>query len=82
MDAEKILSSISESEVWSLMIENILDNHTNLSKEKKKEIVKKLQRKEDDKLFRGINNLSNKNIHMPETEINPPTPFNFLGIYC
>jgi len=75
MDAEKLLSDILEAEVKGIMRKHILDNNTTLSEEKKREIVKKLQRKEDDKLFRGINNLSNKNIHMPETEINPPTPF-------
>lgn len=63
MDAEKILSDILDNEVQSIMRKHILDEYTTLSEETKRKIIKKLQRREDDKLHRGINNLSNNDIH-------------------
>ena len=75
MDAEKLLSDILEAEVKSIMRKKILDEHTSLSEDKKRKIIKKLQRRSDAQLLRGVNDLSNKNIHCPESEHNPPTPF-------
>ena len=65
MDATKLLSDILANSVKMSILNGVMDEYTDYSEEEKKTIIRTAEDKFSDKLYRAVNDLSNKDIHKP-----------------